>query len=86
MRTTLVLNDALVVEAKKRAAEAQVSFSEWVNRALRDHLNQHSNKESIILEIPVYAPNHDVQTLSSDPEDFKALMVAEDIKPYSKKK
>lgn len=38
MRTTLILDDELVREAKKRAAVAGLSLSELVNRALRDAL------------------------------------------------
>jgi hypothetical protein len=36
MRTTVILDDDLVRRAKKRAAEAGVSLSEIVNRALRE--------------------------------------------------
>ena len=36
MRTTLVLDGQLVREAKKRAADAGLTFSELVNRVLRD--------------------------------------------------
>ena len=36
MRTTLVLDDRLLREAKKRAADAGLSLSELVNRVLRD--------------------------------------------------
>jgi len=38
MRTTLILDDELLHEAKKRAADAGLSLSELVNRALRDTL------------------------------------------------
>ncbi len=38
MRTTLVLDEQLVRAAKKRAAEADLTFSEVVNQALRTSL------------------------------------------------
>jgi Arc/MetJ family transcription regulator len=38
MRTTLVLDDDLIMQAKQRAAEQQSTLSEVVNQALRDHL------------------------------------------------
>lgn len=40
MRTTLVLDDELLKQAKKRAAERGLTVSEVVNEALRDLLNQ----------------------------------------------
>jgi hypothetical protein len=38
MRTTLVLEDELVRQAKKRATDAGLTLSELVNLALRDRL------------------------------------------------
>lgn len=38
MRTTLVLDDALLRQAKQRAAERDLTVSDFVNEALRDSL------------------------------------------------
>jgi len=38
MRTTVVVDDWLFREAKKRAVEAGISFSEMINRSLRETL------------------------------------------------
>ncbi len=40
MRTTLVLDDALVREARRRAAERQSTLSDFVNDALRHLMSQ----------------------------------------------
>jgi Arc/MetJ family transcription regulator len=39
MRTTVIIDDELVRQAKQRAAETGVSLSEVVNRALRESLS-----------------------------------------------
>jgi hypothetical protein len=40
MRTTLVLDDGLLRQAKRRAAERDVTLSDVVNEALREALRQ----------------------------------------------
>ncbi|MCK6555177.1 type II toxin-antitoxin system VapB family antitoxin [Candidatus Binatia bacterium] len=47
MRTTMIIDDDLIVQAKKRAAETGVSLSEVVNRALRDSLSRRHSTESL---------------------------------------
>ncbi|MEM9025684.1 MAG: hypothetical protein AAGB06_01990 [Verrucomicrobiota bacterium] len=83
MRTTLILNDDLVVRAKKRAAEAQVSLSEWVNAALRESLSVKTGTGAEALNIPVYSSNTSHSVEDNSPSNFHELLVAEDMTPYS---
>jgi len=41
MRTTLNLSDALAAEAKSRAASEGVTFTSYIEDALREHLRRH---------------------------------------------
>jgi len=47
MRTTMIIDDDLIRQAKQRAAETGVSLSEIVNRALRDSLSRRVAADSL---------------------------------------
>ncbi len=47
MRTTVVLDDGLVMAAKKRAAESRTTLSAVINEALRDALNSSPARSGI---------------------------------------
>jgi len=47
MRTTVVIDDEVALQAKQRAAETGVSLSEVVNRALRDALSRRDSAGSL---------------------------------------
>jgi hypothetical protein len=69
MRTTLVLDDILLREARHRAAERDLSVSEVVNEALRDafrHVPQTAPPFSMI----TYGPSD--RLVTHDPADFAA--------------
>ena len=82
MRTTLILNDALISEAKRRAAERNASLSAIVNDALlaafREPTTPHSE---VAFKVPTFAPDH-MTKLHLSPEEMDTLMVAEDFAQY----
>lgn len=47
MRTTMIIDDDLFRQAKKRAAETGVSVSEVVNRALRETFSQKADSAKL---------------------------------------
>jgi hypothetical protein len=82
MRTTLILNDALIFEAKRRAAERNASVSAIVNDALlmafREPSGPHLDQA---FKIPTFAPDHATK-LDLSPEELDTLMVAEEMAQY----
>ncbi len=75
MRTTLVLQDDLFREAKKRAAERDLTLSDFVNEALRAAL-AYSPREA-----PPYAPitfGDPRKKVRHEPADFHAMVEEED--------
>lgn len=75
MRTTLVLDDALLRQARRRAAERDLTVSEVVNEALRDAFDR---------PMPTAAPfsmatygNAD-RRVRPEPEDIAAALETED--------
>lgn len=54
MRTTLVLDDAVVREARHRAVDAGLTLSEFVNRALRAELLSDEPANEPRFSFPVY--------------------------------
>ena len=55
MRTTIILNDRLVAEAKRLAAERNTTLSEIVNEALRARLAHPSVPQSTVnFRMPVF--------------------------------
>jgi len=82
MRTTLILNDELVAEAKRRAADRRTSLSAVVNEALRKAL--HATPESgdtVAFSIPTYRPRT-ASCVDTSPEELHELLAAEDSAPY----
>ncbi len=69
MKTTLIIGDDIARRAKRRAAEAGMTLSEFAERALRDALTERSPKrERIVLptsghNLPPYA--HTVAEIKS---------------------
>lgn len=74
MRTTLVIDDVLLRQAKRRAAERDLSVSDVVNEALREAFR----------ETPVAAPPFSFVTyggvgrVRNEPADFAAVLEDED--------
>ena len=82
MRTSLMLNDELVAEAKRQAADRQVSLSTIVNEALRRALHPPTSAEKPTrLRIPTYRPA-DAGIRDTTPDQLDELMAAEDRAPY----
>ena len=75
MRTTVVLDDELVKQAKKRAAELRTTLSDVINQALRE----------VISKPPAPASHFEMVTAGSkrarvhhEPRDFAAALDEED--------
>jgi hypothetical protein len=69
MRTTLVLDDVLLREAKHRAAERDLTVSQVVNEALREAFRQASQTAPPFSMI-TYGPSD--RRVTHDPADFAA--------------
>jgi len=84
MRTTLILNDALLFEAKRRAAERNASVSAIVNDALliafREPSGPHLDQ---VFKMPTFAPDRATK-LHLSPEEMDTLMAAEEMAQYRK--
>ena len=80
MRTTLVLEDELVQEAKHRAVDLGLTLSELVNRALRESLH----REAAADEPPFLMVTYGGPPLAvgHSPAELAALLAAEDDAPY----
>ena len=82
MRTTLILNDNLVREAKIRAAESNTSFSAIVNDALREKLLRQKRVSDIAAyKIPVYNGSSPAEDLT--PDRIAAFRDNEDLEDFS---
>lgn len=82
MRTTLVLKDELLVEAKKRAAERKSNVSAIVNEALRAAFRSPPKAvESPLFLMPTFRPAAG-RSINTSPEEFAELLVAQEMKPY----
>ena len=82
MRTTLVLKDELMIEAKKRAAERRSNVSAIVNEALMAAFRSSPNAGSLPpFQMPTFRPAAD-QGAQTSPAEFDELLVAEDFEPY----
>jgi Arc/MetJ family transcription regulator len=76
MRTTLVLDDDLVQEARHRAVDKQITLSEYVNRALREALASTGPLEEQPFAMVTYGPDGPVK--HHEPADFAAQMEEDD--------
>ena len=82
MRTTLILNDALFLEAKRRAAERNASISAVVNEALLAAFREPSSPApGMTFQMPTFAPER-ADRVHTSPKDMAELMVAEDLSHY----
>ena len=82
MRTTLILNDELVAEAKRMAADRRLTLSALVNEALRKALQApRGDGESTAFSMPTYRPGK-AGRQDTSPEEFDDLIAAEDRSPY----
>lgn len=82
MRTTLILNDDVLIEAKRRAAQRGSNVSAVVNEALiaafRSTDQPAANPSFQML---CYHPEKGVPVQTS-PAEMHDLLAAEDLKPY----
>jgi hypothetical protein len=84
MRTTLVLNDALVTEAKRVAADRGMNLSAVVNEALGKALHPApTTDQGAAFSIPTFLPGPAKPT-DSLPADLHELMAEEERAPYGK--
>ena len=77
MRTTLVLDDTLLRQAKQRAAERHLTVSDVVNEALRQALSR-PEAAAPLFSMVTYGGGG--STVHHEPSDFKALLDEEDRK------
>lgn len=83
MRTTLIIQDQLLADAKKLAAERQSSVSEIVNEALRQALKRDpASKARPSFSMPTYRPPQATAPHDLSPAQLHELLVAEEIAPY----
>lgn len=76
MRTTLVLDDRLVREAKKLAADRKTTVSEIVNQALRDSFDRPQPPARPFRLITYGGPG---KSEHLSPEDIKAILEEQDL-------
>jgi hypothetical protein len=76
MRTTLVLDDRLVREAKRRAVDTGTTLSEIVNDALREALRP---APAVVPPFRMITYGDPSKTLDLTPEDIKALLQDDDL-------
>lgn len=82
MRTTLILSDNLIVEAKRIAAERRQSLSAVVNEALRKSLFSNDSMPQIQeFRMPTYRPVAGTQ-YDLSPESQYDLIAADETTPY----
>jgi len=83
MRTTLILNDELVVSAKRAAAERRMTLSSVVNEALRATFMATGAKgEAPRFRMPVF--RGDGQSVDTSPRALSALVEDVDLAPFAK--
>lgn len=75
MRTTLVLDDDLLREAKRRAIERDVTLSEVISEALRESLQKRPGQAP---PFTLVTYGRDSRTSLHEPADFKAILDDED--------
>jgi len=76
MRTTLVLDDKLLTQAKKRAADRKTTVSEVVNDALRDSFGRSDVPRRPFRLITYGDPSKPVHV---SPAEMKAIIEEEDL-------
>lgn len=78
MRTTVIIDDALLREAKRAAAKAGCTLSDLVNQALSAALARRREPRPDFHMI-VYGGS---LAVSHEPEDFKSAIEAEDAESF----
>lgn len=71
MRTTLILDDDLVREAKRRAIDRDLTLSEMINEALRESLRESPGKTQ---SFTLVTYGGDTRTSRHEPADFKVFL------------
>jgi hypothetical protein len=79
MRTTLVLDDKLMTQAKKRAADRRTTVSEIVNEALRETFSRPAEPTRPFRLITYGDPS---KPQHRSPEEIKAILDDEDVERY----
>ncbi|MCF7675185.1 MAG: hypothetical protein K9M97_07560 [Akkermansiaceae bacterium] len=78
----MILNDELVLEAKRRAAERRSNVSAIVNEALMVAFRPAPNPETPLpFQMPTFRPAGG-QPVNTSPTEFAELLVAEEMEPY----
>lgn len=80
MRTTLVLEDGIFREAKKRAVELGLPFGELVAQALSQMLQDRLARREPPFLMPTFGRGAAV--VNYTPADFKESLAAEEIERY----
>ncbi len=80
MRTTVVIENQLFREAKKRSVEAGISFSEMVNRSLRETLSRKVEAARPFAMVTFGSPGEEE---SLTPSDFYDEIERDDGKDYA---
>lgn len=83
MRTTLIIQDDLLAEAKKRAADRKSNVSAIVNEALRAALKADSGPARAgTFQMPTYRPAG-AAARDTLPDELDSLIAAEDMGAYN---
>lgn len=75
MRTTVILEDAVLREAKRRAAERHVTLSEIVNEALREAFRR---RPAPVTRFSLITYGRSGRRVQHEPSDFAAALEDED--------
>jgi len=82
MRTTLILNDELVLAAKRAAAERHTTLSAVVNDVLRTTLMPGAAARAAArFHMPVF--HGDGNTADTSPRDLSRLLGHDELSPYA---
>lgn len=76
VRTTLIIDDALLRQAKRRAAERDLTVSDVVNDALRESFRETSPVDAPPFSMVTYGESS--RRVSHEPADFAVELEAED--------
>ncbi len=77
MRTTLVIDDNILAQAKRHALAADITLSELVARALREHLREGALPPDVPFVLATWGPDAPSQHLG--PAEIWAAQEAEDL-------
>lgn len=81
MRTTVILNDKLLLEAKRLAAARNTTLSEILNEALRERLARPPESPATRpFRVPVFSGQGG--PVDSSPEDLARIGEEEALRPY----